>query len=145
MLVFSKNVKVAILRHQERSWLLLFPIYRFPQGSQGSRPGRNRKPPFGALVTLIIATQCYPDYYHWVICAHGVSAPITATSVVLIMITIYGGQLVVLLCHLPIITNATATVLSSVVSGNHPKAVIIVAGLDYYTRRMPQEWLAQTR
>ena len=32
-----------------------FPIKRFPPVSQGG-PGRNRKPPFGALVTLIINT-----------------------------------------------------------------------------------------
>ena len=43
-----------------------FPIKRFPPVSQGG-PGRNRKPPFGALVTLIITTLCYPDYYRRVV------------------------------------------------------------------------------
>ena len=136
---------VAILRHQERSWLLLFPIYRFPQGSQGSRPGRNRKPPFGALVTLIINTivlsiviimstvvvlcivprllPCCSDYYRDSLSVAGVPPDYR---------DVRGpgdgaGQLVVLLPH-PIINNATPCLSEQWFLQTWKPVIIVAAG-----------------
>ena len=86
-------------------------------------------------VTLIITAGLRP------ICVHGVSALITATSVVPIMITMDSRNW--LFYYLPTSNHYQRCYSLSLVSQNLEtveKREIIVAGLDYYTRRMPQEW-----
>ena len=50
-----KEVSKEMTKEMDKKVDEEFPIKRFPPVSQGG-PGRNRKPPFGALVTLIINT-----------------------------------------------------------------------------------------
>ena len=145
----TQRLLVSLLQLQEKLWLSLFPINRFPPGSQGSRP---RKEPETA-----VRRPRYPDYcagtlLPWLlcpICAHGVTTTlITATSVVPIMITIYGEGGNWLFYNLATSNHYQCYLLSSVVSRNLETVqnrVIIVAGLDYYRRRMPQEWLGQNQ
>ena len=61
MLVFSKMSWLRCCVAKKGLGFRSFPLiasHQVPR-DRGS-PGRNRKPPFGALVTLIITTQCYP-------------------------------------------------------------------------------------
>ena len=51
----AKEVSKEMTKEMNKKVDEEFPIKRFPPVSQGG-PGRNRKPPFGALVTLIINT-----------------------------------------------------------------------------------------
>ena len=125
----AKEVSKEMTKEMNKKVDEEFPIKRFPPVSQGG-PGRNRKPPFGALVTLIINTivlciviiimvcivprllPCCSDYYRDSLSVAGVPPDYR---------DVRGpgdgaGQLVVLLPH-PIINNATPC-LSSVVSTN---------------------------
>ena len=129
----AKEVSKEMTKEMNKKVDEEFPIKRFPPVSQGG-PGRNRKPPFGALVTLIINTivlsiviimstvvvlcivprliPCCSDYYRDSLSVAGVPPDYR---------DVRGpgdgaGQLVVLLPH-PIINNATPC-LSSVVSAN---------------------------
>ena len=147
----AKEVSKEMTKEMDKKVDEEFPIKRFPPVSQGG-PGRNRKPPFGALVTLIINTivlciviimstvvlrivprllPCCSDYYRDSLSVAGVPPDYR---------DVRGpgdgaGQLVVLLPH-PIINNATPC-LSSVVSANletgdyrRGRRIIIEAGND---------------
>ena len=119
----AKEVSKEMTKKMDKKVDEEFPIKRFPPVSQGG-PGRNRKPPFGALVTLIINTivlsiviimstvvvlcivprliPCCSDYYRDSLSVAGVPPDYR---------DVRGpgdgaGQLVVLLPH-PIINNAT--------------------------------------
>ena len=55
----AKEVSKEMTKEMDKKVDEEFPIKRFPPVSQGG-PGRNRKPPFGALVTLIIVDTVLP-------------------------------------------------------------------------------------
>ena len=141
----TQRLLVALLQLQEKFWLSLFPINRFPPGSQGSRPRkepetavrRPRYPDYCAGTLFIVpylCTRCYhPDY-------RDVRRPDNDNYLW------RGGQLVVLQSgHFQSLPMLLAVLGGFSKPGNLEKRVIIVAGLDYYRRRMPQEWLVQNQ